>query len=602
MDMKDLNITVAAIENHLSDDLPELLTISGVSREDFCSDTLFAPIEEQEEFLSTALEYPQFREELGEKIEHWDRLDDDTKTAILGNAYDTLHIMERVPSRVEGRDNAPTARSLLETNEDTAYKGILDRIKIAIAERIGALRYRIWFKNSTRFTLTAGYLRVGVPNLFIAGWIENHFLNELTEAAHEVTGAEIKINFTIDPELSGHQRRTQLDSQALFVERAQNRLRSQRSRPGRTRSHSKKQLGFSMDTFVVGSSNELAYNAAKVVVEEEGSPFNPLFIYGGHGVGKTHLLQGICNAIAERRPHTNWMYLSAEEFANEFILALKLKKLNDFRNRIRQTDLLAIDDIHFLASKPSTQEEFLHTFNTISLAGKQVVLASDAHPKMIGQVSEKLLKRFVSGMVVKIDTPDFNTRCEICRQYAALMTSRSFGRKTKGNAAENIPETVVQYIAENFHTNVRELEGALLKLIAFASLQNQKVSLAMAKAVLAEHPARTDPIVHISDIESAVATYFGVTPADIHSSKKSRNIVMARHFSIYLMQKYANISSSEIGRFIGNKTSATVRRVCKKIEDQIKQDAEIHWRHPERTAKIKSVLAQFKSNITTVRL
>ncbi len=183
-----------------------------------------------------------------------------------------------------------------------------------------------------------------------------------------------------------------------------------------------KRLKLNLDTFVVGSSNELAYNAAKAVVNEEQSPFNPLFVHGGYGVGKTHLLQGICNAVAQKRPATNWLYLSAEEFANQFVLALKTKKLEAFRRKMRETDLLAIDDIHFLANKPSTQEEFLHTFNTISLAGKQVVLASDAHPKMIGQLSEKLVNRFVSGMVVKIDTPDFHTRCQICRQYARQLT------------------------------------------------------------------------------------------------------------------------------------------------------------------------------------
>src|SRR4030043_2025727 len=177
--------------------------------------------------------------------------------------------------------------------------------------------------------------------------------------------------------------------------------------------------------------------------------------------------------MLEKRPVTNWFYLSAEDFANQFVLALKTKKLEAFRRRMRQTDLLAIDNSHFLASKKAIQEEFLHTFNTIDLAGKQVVLASDAHPKMIGQISEKLVSRFVSGMVVKIDTPDFRTRCQICKQYAEAMR-------------KHVPESVIEYIAENLKTNVRELEGALLKLIAFASLQHQKVNLSMAKEVVAE--------------------------------------------------------------------------------------------------------------------
>ncbi len=473
-------------------------------------------------------------------------------------------------------------------------------INEALAEKVGPQKFRIWFKNSTRLTLAGGYLKVGVPNLFIASWIENHFLNEISQAVHEVTGAGAKITITIDPELSDHQRRTQLDSQAQLVEKARNRSRFRRDYRGKAKLSSKKNLKFNLDTFVVGSSNELAYNATKVVVNEEKSPFNPFFIHGGYGVGKTHLLQGICNAIAKKRPQINWMYLSAEEFANQFILALKLKKLETFRRRMRQTDLLAIDDIHFLASKPSTQEEFLHTFNTINLAGKQVVLASDAHPKMIGQLSEKLVNRFVSGMVVKIETPDFHTRCEICRQYAVAMTARSFGGKLQaGTSTNHFPESVIKYIAENLRTNVRELEGALLKLIAFASLQNQKINLAMAKAVLAEHLARTDPIVHISDIESAVATYFGITPANIHSSKKGRTVALARHFSMYLTRKHTKMSSSEVGRFMGNKNHATVLLACKKIEGLLKQNAELHWQGPtgNKIAKAKAVLTQLEASI-----
>ncbi|MHC4864402.1 MAG: chromosomal replication initiator protein DnaA, partial [Planctomycetota bacterium] len=287
------------------------------------------------------------------------------------------------------------------------------------------------------------------------------------------------------------------------------------------------------------------------------------------------------------RPRTNWSYLSAEDFVNQFVLALKTKKLEAFRRRLRQMDLLAIDDIHFLASKPSTQEEFLHTFNTINLAGKQVVMASDAHPKMIGQLSDKLVNRFVSGMVVKIENPDFQTRCQICRQYAE-------------NMRNSIPETVIRYIAESLRTNVRELEGALLKLIAFASLQNKKPTLVMAREILAEHLARTDPIVHISDIESAVATYFGTTPANIHSSKKDRTIALARHFSMYLARKHTNMSSSEVGRFMGNKNHATVLLACKKLDELLKQNADLHWNGPagNRISKAKTVLANLEQSIS----
>ncbi len=472
----------------------------------------------------------------------------------------------------------------------------ISAINEALARNIGPQKFRIWFNNSTRLALTGSYLKVGVPNLFIASWIENHFANEISKAVKEVTGAHRKITFAIDPELSGSQRRTQLDSQARRAARS--------SIPGSRRASSIQhrasgKLKYNLDTFVVGRSNELAYNAAKAVVNEQRSPFNPLFIHGGYGVGKTHLLQGICKAVSKKRPQANWLYLSAEDFVNQFVLALKIKKLEHFRQKMRQTDLLAIDDIHFLASKPSTQEEFLHTFNTINLAGKQVVLASDAHPKMIGQLSEKLINRFISGMVVKINSPDFQTRCEICQQYAAAMMGANFGAAHKRLAQKQIPENVIRYVAENLRSNVRELEGAMMKLVAYSALQNEKVNLSMAQEVLAEHLARTDPIVHISDIESAVATYFGLTPANIHSSKKDRTIALARHFSMYLTRKHTKMSFSEIGRFMGNKNHATVLLACRKVEDFINRNVELHWLSPvgNKIAKAKTILAELEASI-----
>ncbi len=487
------------------------------------------------------------------------------------------------------------ASAITDESSRTAASQISE-INEALAEQVGPQKFRIWFKNSTNMTLAEGYLKVGVPNLFIANWIENHFSREISRAVRIVTGTEAKITFSIDPELSGHQRRTRLDSKA-----AADGLTHRKTGSGKSgylvatglHGRQKKKLKLSLETFVVGSSNELAYNAAKVVVNENQSPFNPLFIHGGYGVGKTHLLQGICNAVCEKRPQTNWLYLSAEDFVNQFVLALKTKKLEAFRRRMRQTDLLAIDDIHFLASKPSTQEEFLHTFNTISLAGKQVVMVSDAHPKMIGQLSEKLVNRFVSGMVVKIDNPDFRTRCQICRQYLK-------NQNIKLNTQESqIPESVITYVAENLRSNVRELEGALLKVIAYSALKNNKITLSTAKAVLSEHLDRCDPIVHVSDIETSVAAYFGTTPANIHSSKKDRTVALARHFSMYLTRKHTKMSSSEVGRFMGNKNHATVLMACKKIDGFLKRNAELNWQGPagNKVCKAKTILAQLEAGL-----
>jgi len=478
----------------------------------------------------------------------------------------------------------------------------IQAINEALASKVGQQKYRIWFKNSTKLTLGGGYLKVDVPNLFIANWIENHFQSEINQAVHSVTGKNVKVTFTIDPELSGRRPGPKsASSKATGKDRHLSRFVTDQGTKRTTISgQQKKRLKLNLDTFIVGSSNELAYNAARVVVNEQHSPFNPLFVHGGYGVGKTHLLQGICNAVSQKRPQVNWMYLSAEDFANQFILALKTKKLEAFRQRMRKTDLLAIDDIHFLASKPSMQEEFLHTFNTINLAGKQVVLASDAHPKMISQLSEKLVNRFISGMVVKIDIPDLETRCEICRQYINnIHNSGSQNTYIKGSVNKSIPESAIRYIAENMRTNVRELEGALLKLIAFSALKNEKITTSIAKDILSEHLERCDPIVHVSDIESAVATFFGITPTSMHSSKKNRTVALARHFSMYLTRKHTNMSSSEIGRVMGNKNHATVLLACKKIESMLEKNCDLNWHGPNgnKISKAKAVLAQLEKDI-----
>lgn len=461
----------------------------------------------------------------------------------------------------------------------------LSALDQAIAERVGTQKHRVWFKNSTRLELTDDYLKIGVPNHFIANWIESHFLDDICFALKKATGSEKKVAFNIEPSLTDAQKKSQLDSQAMHVKRARNT--TTRSRIAPLRSTRQSPLKLNLDTFIVGSRNQLAYNAAKAVVGEEKSPFNPLFLHGGYGVGKTHLLQGICNEVAKARPGAKWLYVSAEDFANQYVLALKTQKLDAFRRRFRQTDVLAIDDIHFLASKKAMQEEFLHTFNTIDLAGKQVVLASDAHPKMIGQLCESLVNRFVSGMVVKMETPDLATRCEICRQKARAMN-------------KTIPDPVIEYVAEKMHTNVRELEGALLKVVAFASLGSDTINLAMAKSVLADHISRSDPIVHTSDIESAVAAFFGITPADIHSSKKDRTVSLARAFSMYIARKYTKMSFPEIGRAMGNKNHATVILACRKIEDFLARNAEVKWMGPagNRLAKAKDVFSQLVESIS----
>ena len=444
-----------------------------------------------------------------------------------------------------------------------------------IADKIGKTQYQVWFKKSTRLAMNEDHFEIAAANPFVCNWIQGHFSSMLEEVVKEVFGHSPEFRYQIDSKLSKPASKPIMKHQK--AERVLNSLR--RSRTQVKRPLNEQPLKLTLDTFVVGQKNQLAYNAAKTLVSEEKSPFNPLFLHGGYGVGKTHLLQGVCNAVYSNKPNCRWMYLSAEDFANQYVVALKTRKLDTFRQRLRNLDILAIDDIHFLSNKNAMQEEFLHTFNTIDLAGKQVILASDAHPKEINQLCEKLVNRFVSGMVVRMDAPDFETRRRICTQRAAGMKL-------------SLSQEVIEYIAGNISTNVRELEGALVKLAAFGSLSSQEVTVAVAQQVLADHIARMDPVVHNSEIVSVTAEFFGISVSDIHSAKKDRTISLARSFAMYLNRRFTKMSFPEIGRAMGGKNHATVILACRKVENHLKDNSDLKWRTQNgwRNVSAKDVL------------
>ncbi len=447
-------------------------------------------------------------------------------------------------------------------------------VRQRIAEKIGNSQYQVWFKGATRLTMNEDHFEVVAANPFISNWIEGHYRPAITESVNEVFGQSRELRFQIDSSLV-----KPASKAPAAPQNTQRALNSLRRTPSKPKQGLGQPLKLTLDTFVVGSKNQLAYNAAQSVISQPQSPFNPLFIHGGYGVGKTHLQQGICNAMQTHQPGCRWTYLSAEDFANQYVVALKTRKLEAFRNRFRNMDLLVIDDIHFLANKKAMQEEFLHTFNSIDLAGKQVVLASDAHPKEIAQLCEKLVNRFVSGMVVRMDAPDFEMRTRICARRAESMKL-------------NLTQEVIEYVAGSISANVRELEGALVKLAAFASLAGSDVTLAVAQQVLAEHIARTDPVVHSSDITSSAATFFGVSVTDIHSAKKDRTISLARSFAMYLTRRFTKMSYPEIGKSMGGKNHATVILACRKIEDALAANKEMKWRTPDgwRIAPAKDIL------------
>jgi chromosomal replication initiator protein len=445
------------------------------------------------------------------------------------------------------------------TTESVRADGALVREILAkLQEKIGPQKLNAWFRNGTRLSLELEHVRIAVPNPFVANWIETHFQAEVAKAVKEVAGWAKPILVVVDPALTGQLRRNQLDTQAQLVSRAAQGQARPQGAPRR-------QLRHELDDFVVGTSNRLAWSAAAMVAQGKAG-FNPLFIHGPCGVGKTHLLQGVCNQAGRSQSSLAWRYVTAEEFTNEFIQALRHKRIEPFRVRYRNLDLLAIDDVHFLSAKKATQDEFLHTFNAITGAGKQVILASDAAPRMVGELNEQLVSRFAAGMVVRIETPDHPTRMEILRRKAATLRV-------------NVTQEAMEFVARHVRGSVRELEGAMVKVVALAALERGEVTGPLAAAALADHLARTDSALALGDIEAAVAAYFGISVADLHSSRRTRTVSTARMLTMFLARRRTQMSYPEIGRAMGKNHSSVVLAV-QRMEQLLSAGGKLEWMTP----------------------
>jgi len=466
----------------------------------------------------------------------------------------------------------------------TCATDIVRLLEDVIAQKVGPQRHKLWFKNATRFTLAEDFLRIEVPNLFVGNWIERNCLNAIREALGEVVGRELDITFAIDPVLAKELRRRQPDSQVKYADAHPARLARQQKRNGHLPSET--QLPGRFDDFVIGDSNRLAFTCARGVAEYPATQYNPLFIHGGCGIGKTHLLQAICNELKVRHPAARWAYVSGEDFTNKFVFAVKNGERDAFRQYFRRLDVLVIDDIHFFANKRATQEEFLHTFNAIDATGKQVIMASDAHPRLIGHLSESLVSRFIAGMVVRIESPDYETRVGVLKRRAAKFDF-------------DVPLAVIEYIAEHFRANIRELEGALLKLIALSRLSREPLTVGLAERALSDMIEHTIPVVRLTDIESVVAIFFGLTPADLHTSRKTRTIALARGTAMHLARKHTHMSFPEIGRFMGNKNHSTVILACRRIQQTLDCNEPARWVTPagERERSLRTIVQELEEQL-----
>lgn len=455
--------------------------------------------------------------------------------------------------------------------------GKLCTIREKVADRIGPNRYETWFGNSAQFKLDGERLGVTVPNAFVGNWIVSNFMTHLIEATRDVIGSEPHVEICVD------ERRTTGDDEARDGPKPQTAPVAASlppRRPTRTdaspdgRASGRPKLRGELGSYVVGACNELAFSVASAVVRHPGDAFKHLVIHGGCGLGKTHLLQGVCNGVSRHHPALQWCYLSGEEFTNEFIYAVKAGRIDLFRARFRNVDLLVIDDIHFLANKRATQDEFLHTFNAIDASGKTVVLSCDCHPRNIATLAEPLVDRLIAAMIVRIDPPDFATRREILRQRAARMLGQ-------------LPDDVLDYVARHVTRNVRELEGALYKLAAYASLTKEPMQLDLARRAVEDYIATARPP-EAADIERTVAAHFGVTREALRSGSRDRSVAMARGVAMYLIRRHTRLSFPEIGRLLGSKQHSTVLMAVRRIQNLVDRDGAVTWKTPSGTREVSA--------------
>jgi chromosomal replication initiator protein len=456
---------------------------------------------------------------------------------------------------------------------DTAAQ-LEGRLREAVAERVGPAKFGVWFGESVRLGVDGDRLLVEAPNGFFRDWIAGHYTTELAAVAAAVTGrplgvavrvaaeAEPPLGNVVAPQVPGMDRPR---GPSVPIPGAPGPAASpapptpsprDRPRPGASASPRGVRR---LEDFVVGPGNRLAHAAAVELVQSAGAAFNPLVIHGGVGLGKTHLMEGIAAGLRARMPGRTVLHLTAESFTNSFLDALRNGGLNGFRARYRHADALVLDDVHFLAAKRSTQDEFLHTFNALLNDGAPIVLAADQHPRLINRLPDELITRFLGGMVVKLEAPDPATRRAILRARAA-------------SRGVDVPDAVLGYIAEHLRSSVRELEGALNSLIAHAMLSGKRLDLNLARTALRDTIRHTAQAVALKDIERAVCALFQVDPEVLRSDSRARAVAHPRMMAMHLARKHTGASFSEIGRFFGGRNHSTVIAADKKVATWIRDE------------------------------
>ena len=433
----------------------------------------------------------------------------------------------------------------------TLDDNLWEKCRTKIRNEISEESYNTWFQPINFDSITETKLILSVPNTFYKDCLEQNYLDIINFSLNSFTQSSIQTYFRLENNSSNHPKQ---ETPKLKNEK--------REHPISFTACSTINPKYNFENFVVGSSNQFAHAAARSVADNPKVTYNPLFVYGGVGLGKTHLLHAMGNAILKTNPQTKVRYLSAESFTVDLIESLKQDDMRNFRSRYRPLDVLFVDDIQFLAGKERTQEEFFYTFNALHQMHKQVILSSDSYPKDLSRVEERLRSRFEAGLVADIEPPDLETKIAIIYKKAEAHDKQ-------------IPANVATFIASNIKTNVRELEGLLLRVIAYASFTRRIIDLKLTKEVLAEFICDVNRNFNIATIMAAVAHHFEIKVSDIKSKKRTRNISVPRQIPMYLCRTKTKLSLPEIGRQFGGKDHTTVIFANKKISENINKNNEL---------------------------
>jgi chromosomal replication initiator protein len=459
---------------------------------------------------------------------------------------------------------------------DISAISIWDQVLERIEAKVGRHSFHTWFKPTSLLRDEGAHVTVLVPNLLFTEWLPKHYSVVLAEALRDVGRPDVEVIFVPQGAAIGELPPSALPAEemhAVVPDPATLAMQNGQPLPNITPPGGLNPR-YTFDTFIVGPSNQFAHAACRAVAEAPSRSYNPLFIYGGVGLGKTHLMHAIGQYVLQHGRNLKLTYISSERFMNEMINAVRFDRVLDFRERYRSVDVLLVDDIQFVSGKEGTQNEFFHTFNALHDAQKQIVISSDRPPHEIPALEERLRSRFEWGLIADIQQPDIETKVAILKKKAEAEVIP-------------LPDGVAMYIASRIKSNIRELEGSLIRLIAYASLTGRNLSIELAQEVLRNVLADDDKAITIDQIQKFVAEYYQLKVADLKSRNNSKSVALPRQVAMYLCKQLTHASLPEIGRSFGGKHHSTVIHSINKVEELRKKDVEFN-------ALIKGLLESVK--------